>query len=122
MWGGLRVGWLRAEEPVAARFARHKAPADLGTPVLDQAVAVRLLPRLAELEQTRAQSADRRLRHEVEVVAGRTHRSQWPPRLLHPSSLHLPPDVLTEAVHRLTRAWADFRRHGPVPEQAYPLA
>ncbi|MEV0986838.1 aminotransferase class I/II-fold pyridoxal phosphate-dependent enzyme [Streptomyces sp. NPDC049949] len=32
VWGGLRVGWLRAEEPVAARFARHKALADLGTP------------------------------------------------------------------------------------------
>ncbi|MER6783015.1 MULTISPECIES: hypothetical protein [unclassified Streptomyces] len=35
--------------------------------------------------------------------------------------LTYPPDVLTEAVHRLTRAWADFHRHGPVPEQAYPL-
>ncbi|WP_329376907.1 PLP-dependent aminotransferase family protein [Streptomyces sp. NBC_01351] len=163
VWSGLRVGWLRAEEPVAARFARHKALADLGTPVLDQAVAARLLPRLAELEQTRAESAARRLRHltglleqslpdwrwerpaggsalwielpgvdagafaqvalrhEVEVVAGRT----TDPSGRHDSFVRLPftypPDVLTEAVHRLARAWADFRRHGPAPEQGPPL-
>ncbi|MER6257118.1 PLP-dependent aminotransferase family protein [Streptomyces sp. NPDC001584] len=163
VWGGLRVGWLRAEEPVAARFARHKALADLGTPVLDQAVAVRLLPRLAELEQAQARSAARRLRHltglleqslpdwrweppvggsalwielpeadagafaqvalrhEVEVVAGRT----TDPSGRHDSFIRLPftypPDVLTEAVHRLTGAWSDFRRHGPAPEQGSPL-
>ncbi|MFI1447160.1 aminotransferase class I/II-fold pyridoxal phosphate-dependent enzyme [Streptomyces virginiae] len=163
VWGGLWVGWLRAEEPVAARFARHKALADLGTPVLDQAVAVRLLPHLAELEQTQARSAARRLRHltglleqslpdwrweppvggsalwielpdadagafaqvalrhEVEVVAGRT----TDPSGRHDSFIRLPftypADVLTEAVHRLTRAWGEFRRHGPVPEQGSPL-
>lgn len=55
------------------------------------------------------------------MVAGRT----TDPGGRHDSFIRLPftypPDVLTEAVHRLPRAWADFRRHGPVPEQGHPL-
>jgi DNA-binding transcriptional MocR family regulator len=46
IWGGLRVGWVRAGAPVIERLARRKALADLGGPLLDQALAVRLLPAL----------------------------------------------------------------------------
>lgn len=49
IWGGLRIGWVRAPAEVAARLARLKALADLGSPVLDQALAARLLPRLDAL-------------------------------------------------------------------------
>jgi DNA-binding transcriptional MocR family regulator len=46
IWGGLRVGWVRAGGSVIERLARRKALADLGGPLLDQALAVRLLPLL----------------------------------------------------------------------------
>jgi DNA-binding transcriptional MocR family regulator len=46
VWGGLRVGWVRADEQTVAEVARLKAVADLGTDVLSQTVAVELFPRL----------------------------------------------------------------------------
>jgi len=57
VWGGLRIGWIRAAEPLAERLARHKALADLGSPVIDQALTARLLPRLAGLIAARATAA-----------------------------------------------------------------
>ncbi|WP_218579280.1 aminotransferase-like domain-containing protein [Phytohabitans houttuyneae] len=53
VWAGLRIGWVRAPADVAARLARLKALADLGSPVLDQALAARLLPRLDALTAER---------------------------------------------------------------------
>jgi DNA-binding transcriptional MocR family regulator len=43
LWGGLRLGFVRAPEPVAQRFARVKATHDLGTSVASQLLAERLL-------------------------------------------------------------------------------
>ncbi|MET9550813.1 PLP-dependent aminotransferase family protein [Streptomyces sp. NPDC006627] len=45
VWAGLRVGWVRATAPVIDRLAQLKAIADLGSPLIDQALAVRLLRR-----------------------------------------------------------------------------
>ena len=42
-WGGLRVGFVRAPEPVALRFARVKATHDLGSSAVSQVLAERLL-------------------------------------------------------------------------------
>lgn len=42
-WGGLRIGWIRAPQPIVHRLARVRASRDLATPVLDQLVAVELL-------------------------------------------------------------------------------
>lgn len=50
LWGGLRVGWLRAPEPWLGRLARRKVAADLGSAIIDQAIAARLIERLPELE------------------------------------------------------------------------
>lgn len=52
-WGGLRVGWIRAAKPVVARLARTKARADLGTPVISQMIATRLLAREPEVRLRR---------------------------------------------------------------------
>ncbi|XVV07580.1 hypothetical protein ACQPW3_20240 [Actinosynnema sp. CA-248983] len=46
MWGGLRIGWVRGPRDAVARLARLKALDDLGSPLLDQALASRLLPEL----------------------------------------------------------------------------
>ncbi len=43
LWGGLRLGFVRAPEPVALRFARVKATHDLGSSVVSQLLAERLL-------------------------------------------------------------------------------
>ncbi len=42
-WSGLRVGWLRAPEPLALRLARIKATRDLGSALPSQVLAERLL-------------------------------------------------------------------------------
>jgi DNA-binding transcriptional MocR family regulator len=61
VWGGLRLGWVRAPGEVADRLARYKARADLGSPLLDQALAARLLPRLADLTAARVPTTRQRL-------------------------------------------------------------
>jgi DNA-binding transcriptional MocR family regulator len=45
-WGGLRVGWLRGPAPVIKRAAELKAMSDLGSPLLEQAIAAQLIPHL----------------------------------------------------------------------------
>jgi DNA-binding transcriptional MocR family regulator len=48
-WGGLRIGWIRGPASLATRLGAARAATDLGTAVLDQLVALRLLQRRAEL-------------------------------------------------------------------------
>jgi DNA-binding transcriptional MocR family regulator len=55
-WGGLRVGWLRTDRDTVAALASTKAAEDLGTSVLAQAVAARLLPRVEEAHQQRREA------------------------------------------------------------------
>lgn len=42
-WGGLRVGWVRADSQIVAGLARVRASVDLGTPILEQLAASILL-------------------------------------------------------------------------------
>jgi DNA-binding transcriptional MocR family regulator len=42
VWGGLRIGWVRADADTIARLARFRAVADLGPPVPTQLAAVAL--------------------------------------------------------------------------------
>ncbi len=43
IWGGLRVGWIRADRTMIQRFARERNSNDLGTPVLDQLIVAKLM-------------------------------------------------------------------------------
>ena len=43
LWGGLRIGWVRAPAGLAVRFARVKATHDLGSSAVSQVLAERLL-------------------------------------------------------------------------------
>ncbi|MEU7215950.1 PLP-dependent aminotransferase family protein [Nocardia iowensis] len=47
VWGGLRIGWIRAAAPIIARLARIRAVHDLGGDVPAQLAAAELVPRLA---------------------------------------------------------------------------
>ncbi|MFD4356686.1 PLP-dependent aminotransferase family protein [Nocardia sp. NPDC058518] len=62
VWGGLRVGWIRAAPPVVAKLARLRAVHDLGGNLPAQLAAAELLPRLDSL--LRAQAAERERRHD----------------------------------------------------------
>nr|MDQ2699651.1 PLP-dependent aminotransferase family protein [Actinomycetota bacterium] len=44
LWGGIRLGWIRAEAPVVRTLVRARFASDLGTPVLEQLVVRDLLP------------------------------------------------------------------------------
>lgn len=54
VWGGLRIGWIRAEVELIRRLVSARAVHDLGTPEIEQAVAEALLPRLDEIAHQRA--------------------------------------------------------------------
>jgi DNA-binding transcriptional MocR family regulator len=43
LWGGLRIGWIRATEPLAAAIRARKAELNLATGAVDQVVSAHLL-------------------------------------------------------------------------------
>ncbi len=47
-WSGLRIGWLRAPKRMLGRFKDLKANVDLGTGLIDQFIAARLLGSASE--------------------------------------------------------------------------
>jgi DNA-binding transcriptional MocR family regulator len=56
IWGGLRIGWIRADRPLIRKLLASKPATDLGTPILEQLVVARMLPQLSEiLEERRGQ-------------------------------------------------------------------
>lgn len=54
VWGGLRIGWVRAEPDLIRRLAAARAARDLGTPEFEQVVAMHLLARMPEILAQRA--------------------------------------------------------------------
>lgn len=54
VWGGLRIGWIRADRELIVRLIASRPPRDLGTPEFEQAVAVRVLARMGEVLDQRA--------------------------------------------------------------------
>lgn len=42
-WGGLRVGWVRANQPLITKLLGTRSTVDLGTPIMDQLATVHLL-------------------------------------------------------------------------------
>jgi DNA-binding transcriptional MocR family regulator len=52
-WAGLRVGWLRAPEPVIAQLGRLRAVADLGGSLPGQVIASRLLLAYDDIRRAR---------------------------------------------------------------------
>ena len=53
VWGGLRVGWIRASTARITRLARYKAVQDLGSSLISQMMATRILADLDALMATR---------------------------------------------------------------------
>lgn len=49
VWGGLRTGWLRGEPQLVRRLALARAGQDVGSPILDQLMAIEALRRFDTL-------------------------------------------------------------------------
>jgi DNA-binding transcriptional MocR family regulator len=74
-WGGLRVGWIRAAEPVVDRLVTVRATLDLGTPVLEQLAVAHLLAHRDELLAHRRDEVRRR--RAALAAALREHLPSW---------------------------------------------
>lgn len=48
-WGGMRIGWIRADRSVMARLLATRPSFELGTALLEQCIAVELLQEMPEL-------------------------------------------------------------------------
>ena len=75
LWGGLRLGWLRAPESVVRRLTEARLGLDLGSPVLEQLVLAHLLADPVEmLDAHRA-----RLREQRDALAAmvRERLPEW---------------------------------------------
>jgi DNA-binding transcriptional MocR family regulator len=76
IWGGLRIGWIRAASPIISRLARLKAVADMGTSAVSQIVALELLPSLDQgILKTQRQEVKTSLALVEELL--RTHAPGW---------------------------------------------
>ncbi|WP_350348740.1 PLP-dependent aminotransferase family protein [Agromyces sp. G08B096] len=49
VWGGIRIGWIRAEKPLLRRVLAVRPPGDLGTPILEQLIITRMLGRMDDV-------------------------------------------------------------------------
>jgi DNA-binding transcriptional MocR family regulator len=75
VWGGLRVGWIRASTDLVHRLAAMRATIDLGGAVLNQLVATALFDRLDEIAAERV--AQTRPRRDALIAALAQHLPQW---------------------------------------------
>jgi DNA-binding transcriptional MocR family regulator len=75
VWGGLRIGWARAEPVLVQRLASARASTDLASPVLEQIVATHVLGELDEIMRERRATV--RLRREVLAEALRRELPDW---------------------------------------------
>ncbi|MDY7542371.1 PLP-dependent aminotransferase family protein [Cryobacterium sp. 5B3] len=63
IWGGLRIGWIRAEPALIRRLVAARTATDMGTPILEQLIVTRMLPEMPAILERRSH----------ELRAGRDH-------------------------------------------------
>ena len=75
VWGGLRIGWIRAEPALIRQLVQARYRSDLGTPVLEQLIAVRLLEQYEDVLAARSAQ----LRRGRDLLEGllRTELPDW---------------------------------------------
>jgi len=88
-WAGLRIGWIAAPADWVVRTLATKTVADLGSPLLDQLLAVRLLEQVDEIRAERV--AELRPRRDALVRALATRLPDW--------EVTVPPGGLSLWVH-----------------------
>ena len=78
-WGGLRLGWIRGPASLIASLTRDKVRADLGTPVLDQLLAVRLLENEDQIRAERLATLRACLQHAETLLPRVLPDFSWQP-------------------------------------------
>src|SRR6266516_1306516 len=76
-WGGLRLGWIRGPAPLIASLTRAKVRADLGSPVLDQVLAVRLVGHEEQVRAERMAALRAWLTHATTVLTNALPEFSW---------------------------------------------
>jgi DNA-binding transcriptional MocR family regulator len=76
-WGGLRIGWIRADRSTLATIAAMRPAIDMGTPILEQLAAARLLAAEAEVLPERRDILRGRRALLLELLA--LHLPDWRP-------------------------------------------
>jgi DNA-binding transcriptional MocR family regulator len=76
-WGGLRVGWIRAERSALATVAAVRPSVDLGTPILEQLAAAALLAESETILPERREMVRARRSLTTELLA--LHLPDWEP-------------------------------------------
>jgi DNA-binding transcriptional MocR family regulator len=74
-WAGLRVGWLRSPDSWAVRMLATKTVADLGTPLISQLIAVKLLDQIDAVQRERR--AQLRPRRDQMCALLEAHLDDW---------------------------------------------
>lgn len=77
-WGGLRIGWIRAERGTLAMVAAVRPSIDLGTPILEQLAAAHLLTAADAILPARRQLI--RARRETMTSLLAQHLPDWQPQ------------------------------------------
>ncbi len=78
-WAGLRVGWIRASVPLVERLTRLKAVTDLGSSLISQLLAIRLMPYLDHVKQLRRQELTPRRDLLLDVLRANVPSWTWKP-------------------------------------------
>ncbi|MEX5237327.1 PLP-dependent aminotransferase family protein [Kocuria arenosa] len=74
-WGGLRIGWIRADTGLIQRLAQARAGTDLGTPILEQLAATALLERIDTILPTRLEELRQGRAHLLSLLG--EHFPDW---------------------------------------------
>jgi DNA-binding transcriptional MocR family regulator len=77
VWGGLRLGWIRAAPAMIAHLGRVKALADLGTSIVPQAIAVELLSNVELIRAARRRELLERLTLVTDLLERLLPDWQW---------------------------------------------
>ncbi|MBP2472954.1 DNA-binding transcriptional MocR family regulator [Crossiella equi] len=75
VWGGMRIGWIRAAPGHIAQLARIKSIHDLGSAAVEQLAAAALVPRLPGIAARR--SAELKARHDLLCGLLAEHLPRW---------------------------------------------
>jgi DNA-binding transcriptional MocR family regulator len=76
-WAGLRVGWIRGSVPLIERLARLKALTDLGSSMISQLIAIRLMAAVEHVQLLRRQELIPRRDVLFEVLENRVPSWRW---------------------------------------------
>jgi DNA-binding transcriptional MocR family regulator len=78
IWGGLRVGWIRATPSIISRLARLKAVADMGTSAISQLIALELMRNHVDgIIRTQKDEVHKSLALIEQLLATHTPEWQW---------------------------------------------